>query len=125
MDEMKALLAAQQSELDAVVLYKALANKMKSKSDKELMLSLAADEGRHAAILKEITQQTLKPKSALKNLTLPLYAVLGKKIAFKIIAKVEYAGGDTYKQFFEKYPKTKEIAADETKHGNMLKEAIK
>lgn len=125
MDDIKQLLAAQQSELDAVILYKALAEKMKKESDKELMLSLAADEGRHAAILREITQQTLQPKSGLKNLTMPLYALCGKKIAFSIISKVEYAGGDTYKKFFEKYPQTKQIAADEVKHGDMLKNALK
>lgn len=125
MDDKKLLLAAQQSELNAVVMYKALAEKMKTESDKELMLALAADEGRHAAILKDITQEILKPKSVLKTATLPLYAVCGRKFTFLMMAKFEYAADKTYKGFFEKYPQTKQIAADETKHGDMLKQALK
>ena len=58
-------------------------------------------------------------------MTLPLYLTCGRKATFSIMAKFESAAGKAYKGFFDKYPQTKQIAADETKHGAMLKQALK
>jgi len=61
-EEMKFLLKSQQGELDAVLMYKALANKVKREKEAEAFRQLAADEGRHAAVLKQITKTVLKPR---------------------------------------------------------------
>lgn len=120
---MKTLIIAQQNELNAVLLYKALAE-LKSEQDKALMLSIAAEEGRHAAILKESTKESLRPKATLKNIILLSYKTLGKKITFSILSKSEMAASKFYIPFFEKYPKTKQISADEAKHSKLLKQAV-
>ena len=118
----------QQNELNAVLMYKALAEKMESDSDKELLLSLAADEGRHAGILKEITGAIMQPKSGLAKTVSALYGLIGKKALFSMISKVEFSAGKLYDEIekknaelFEQYPKLKQLAADEKKHGELLK----
>ena len=46
----KALLYAQQGELDAVAMYNALAKKAKDPKDAATFKQLASEEGRHAAV---------------------------------------------------------------------------
>lgn len=118
----------QQNELNAVLMYRALADKIKNEADKELLLSLAADEGRHAAILKEVTETVMQPKSGLAKAVPMLYRLIGKKALFSIISKIEFSAGKLYDELerknaglFEQYPKLKQLAADEKKHGELLK----
>ena len=54
-DDMKVLLKAQQGELDAVLMYKALAKKVKRTKDAETFNRLAQEEGHHAAVFKNLT----------------------------------------------------------------------
>lgn len=93
---------------------------MKKDRDREQLLSIAADEGRHAAILKQYTKKQLTPASAMKNGVLLLYRIIGKKALFLIMSKVETSAYKTYEPYFEKYPEMKSIAADELKHGKIL-----
>ena len=58
----------QQSELDAVLMYRALADTVKSEADAEVFRRLAAEEGGHAAVFKALTGTTLKPKKTLAAL---------------------------------------------------------
>ena len=54
--EVKELLVQyQQGELDGVLVYQALAKLSPNESMKKALLELAADEGRHAGILKKYT----------------------------------------------------------------------
>lgn len=116
----KDLLPFQQQELDAVIMYKALALKMKNMQDRELLEELAACEGKHAALLKQLTGRTLKPRSTLKNLVLCSYSVIGKKLLFRIMAQIEKAAYKSYMPFFNDFPITVEIAEDEIRHGEDL-----
>lgn len=119
-DEMKALLGFQQGELDAVALYTAMAKVTKDEEMKLTLTKMAADEGKHARILKEYTDTVLKPKNTMKNFVVPLYRIAGKKPLFKFMAKFEYDSTEKYQPYIEKYPNIAEIAADETRHGNLL-----
>ena len=58
-DDMKILLKAQQGELDAVLMYNALADVVKDKNDAEIFRKLASEEGRHASVFRNLTNQTL------------------------------------------------------------------
>ena len=116
----KILINFQQAELNAVVLYKGLAERIKNNEDKDLLLSIAADEGRHAAILKQYTKKQLTPKSTLKNAVVFMYKIIGKKALFSVMAKFEKSAGKLYEPYFEEYPEIKTIAADEIRHGKML-----
>lgn len=118
------LIAFQQQELDAVIMYRALALKMENKQDRELLDELAACEGKHAALLKKLTGRTLKPRSFMKNLVLCGNFVIGKKLLFRIMAKTETAAYNLYKPFFDDFPVTVEIAEDEIRHGEDLMKAI-
>ena len=61
-EDMKTLLRAQQGELDAVLMYNALADAVKDKNDAQTFRQLASEEGHHAAVFRNITNQTLNRK---------------------------------------------------------------
>lgn len=121
----KDLIPFQQQELDAVIMYRALALKMKNKQDRELLEELAACEGKHAALLKQLTGRALKPRSFLKNLVLCSYSLIGKRLLFRIMSKTEKAAYKLYMPFFNDFPITVEIAEDEIRHGEDLLKVIK
>ena len=123
-NDMKTLLKAQQGELDAVLMYNALADKVKNKNDAETFRQLAAEEGRHAAVFKKLTNQTLKPKKTLATVVPLLYNVLGKKRLYPIIAKFEYGAVNTYRPVAEKYPEVESVKNDEHRHGDMVSELL-
>ena len=123
-NDMKTLLKAQQGELDAVLMYNALADKVKNKHDAETFRQLAAEEGRHAAVFKKLTNQTLKPKKTLATVVPLLYNVLGKKRLYPIIAKFEYGAVNTYRPVAEKYPEVESVKNDEHRHGDMVSELL-
>ena len=72
-EEMKILLHSQQGEMDAVLMYQALAKKVKDPTDAETFKRLAAEEGRHASVFKGYTNQVLKGKKTLAALVSFLY----------------------------------------------------
>ena len=76
---MKTLLKAQQGELDAVLMYNALANVVRDQHDAETFRRLAAEEGHHAAVFKSLTNSTLQPKKTLATLLPILYRLIGRK----------------------------------------------
>ena len=54
--DMKILLKAQQGELDAVLMYNALAQVAKIQKDKDTFRQLAKEEGHHASVFHKLTQ---------------------------------------------------------------------
>lgn len=119
-EEMKVLLKAQQGELSAVLMYKALADVVKDPRDREIFLQLAAEEGHHAAVFKKLTSQTLQPKKTL-SLVLPLlYKALGRKRLYPIIAKGEYKAVKTYAPVAERFASVESVKKDEKRHGDMV-----
>ncbi len=125
-DEMKILLKSQQGELDAVLMYEALAEVVKDKTDADAFRQLAAEEGHHAAVFKKLTGQVLKPKKTKAVLLPLLYRVLGKKRLYPLIAKGEYDAEKNYEPVVAKYPEVESVKNDERRHGdtviNLLKE---
>ncbi|MBQ6165750.1 MAG: rubrerythrin [Clostridia bacterium] len=120
-NELKTLLGAQQGELDAVLMYQALANAVREQNDAQTFRRLAAEEGRHAAVFKELTQRTLKPKKTLATLLPILYRLLGRKRLYPIIAKFEYAAVDNYAPVAERFPEVQSVRDDEKRHGDTVK----
>ncbi len=120
-NDMKALLSAQQGELNAVVMYRKFASITKDEKLKKIFLEAAADEGRHASILAKRTNTKLEPKMAQANLLGIMYRVLPKKIIFFAMYKGEYAGGNGYKPLIDKYPEFEDMMNDEYRHGDTFK----
>ena len=119
-NEQKTLLKAQQGELDAVLMYHALADTVKDKNDAETFRRLAAEEGRHAAVFKALTGVSLKPKKTLATLLPVLYKLMGRRRLYPIIAKFEYDAANTYAPVARDYPEVLSVKDDEKRHGDMV-----
>lgn len=119
-DDMKVLLKAQQGELDAVLMYKALAKKVKRTKDAETFNRLAQEEGHHAAVFKNLTNRVLKPKKTMAIVLPLLYSIIGRKRLYGLIAKGEYAAVEKYQAVVEKFPEIESVKNDEKRHGDMV-----
>lgn len=120
-EERKVLLKAQQGELDAVLMYNALAKAAKDPKDAQTFRQLASEEGRHAAVFKELTDETLRPKKT-KAILLPiLYRLIGKKRLYPLIAKGEYDAVRSYEPVAARFPEVESVKNDEQRHGDTVK----
>ena len=119
-NDLQMLLKAQQGELDAVLMYNALAKTVRDKHDAETFRRLAAEEGRHAAVFKDLTDQTLQPKKTLATLLPILYRLIGRKRLYPVIAKFEYAAVNTYAPVAERFPTVQSVKDDEKRHGDTV-----
>jgi rubrerythrin len=123
--ELQTLLKAQQGELDAVLMYNALAKAVKDPNDAETFRRLAAEEGRHAAVFKSLTNRTLQPKKTLATLLPILYRLIGRKLLYPVIAKFEYAAVGTYAPVAEQFPAVQSVKDDEKRHGDTVAQLLK
>lgn len=123
--EMKTLLRAQQGELDAVLMYNALAQKAKNPRDRDTFRQLAAEEGRHAAVFHALTGEALQAKKTKAILLPVLYTCLGRKLLYPQIAKREYAAFGTYAPVAARFPTVESVKQDEKRHGDMLMSLLK
>ena len=122
MDE---LLFAQQGELDAVLMYNKLAEKVKDANDAATFKQLAAEEGRHASVFHAYTKKLLQPKKT-KAVFVPLmYSIVGRKVLYPIIAKQEYAAGEKYKKLVGIFPDVESVLNDEIRHGDTVNALLK
>lgn len=119
--QFKDLRKAQQGELDAVLMYNALADTVSDPADAETFRKLAAEEGRHGSVFRAYTEQIVKPRKT-KAILLPfLYRVLGRKITYRLIAKGEYDAARAYEHLIPAFPEVESIQADEQRHGDTVK----
>ena len=124
-NELQTLLKAQQGELDAVLMYNALADAVRDKDDAETFRRLAAEEGRHAAVFRNLTNRTLQPKKTLATLLPILYKLIGRKRLYPVIAKFEYGAAGTYAPVAERFPEVQSVKDDETRHGDTVTALLK
>ena len=121
----KKLLFFQQNELNAVVMYKRLIELVKDENVKSILSTLAAEEGKHASIIRNVSNETLKPKNLMKNGVVLGYRFLGKKATFKIIALVEAKSADLYRKYTDVFPpEVIAIADDELRHANIIRSLL-
>ena len=119
-EEMKILLKAQQGELDAVLMYNALADTVKDPKDAETFRQLAKEEGGHAAVFRGLTGKTVQGKKTKAVLVPLLYRILGKKFVYPIIAKAEYDAAKTYEPVAARFSSVQSIKDDEQRHGDTV-----
>ena len=116
-EEKTVLLRSQQGELDAVRMYNALAKVVKDPRDADTFRQFAAEEGRHAAVFKAMTNEVLRPKST-KAIVIPiLYRV--KKL-YPIIAQREYDAEKKYGPVAARFPEVEGVKNDERRHGDTV-----
>lgn len=118
------LLKSQQGELDAVILYRKLAKTIKESEYKETFLKIAADEGKHAVILKKYTCETLKPKNAKALIVVTIYKVFGLKFLVKVLSNGEFKAAIGYSKLAKEYSDIQQIIEDENLHGELMKKML-
>lgn len=110
----------QQGELNAVIMYRMLADRMDSEKDAAAMRRLAADELRHARIFRSITKDIRRPDRTQGDLMCLLHRILGKDRLFRLMAQGEYSAAKRYTALTIVYPQLESVMNDETRHGDAL-----
>lgn len=123
----KDLLKAQQGEINAVILYQKMAERVAKDNPAihEKILQLGSDEGRHANMLRKLTGEVCKPVSTLANMVVCLSYILGIKRTLLIMANAERKALETYKPFVAQYPELETMRLDEGRHGDVLESIVK
>ena len=123
-EERNVLLKSQQGELDAVKMYTALTKVVRDSRNAEPFFQPAAEEGRHAALFKVLTDELLKPKGTKATVIPLLYRVIGKKKLYPIIAKGEYDAVKKYESLAARFPEVESVKNDEQRHGDTVLELL-
>lgn len=116
----KELLRSQQGETNAVLMYKRLAQVVKTEREREAFLQLAREEGRHASVFHAYTKQTLKPQKTMSVIMPLLYRLLGKRWLYRLIAKGEYDAAVAYEHLIADFPEVQSVKNDEKRHGDIV-----
>ena len=123
--KMKVLLKSQQGELDAVLMYNALAKVVKNTSDAQTFLQLAKEEGQHASVFHKLTNRVIRPKKT-KAILLPiLYKIFGSNFLYPKIAQGEYAAEKNYASLTDCFPEVLSVKKDEKRHGDTVMGLLK
>lgn len=124
-EQIKKLLKAQQGELDAVLLYQAIAGLVKDEAMKEKLKQIAADEGKHASILRAYTEKVLRPKRTKAVVVSFLYRILGHSAVCTLLSNGEMKSIPSYETLVSDFPRIKEIMEDELRHAQITRECGK
>ena len=116
----KELLRSQQGETNAVLMYKRLAQVVKTEREREAFLQLAREEGRHASVFHTYTKQVLKPQKTMSVVLPLLYRLLGKRWLYRLIAKGEYDAAVAYEHLIADFPEVESVRNDEKRHGDIV-----
>jgi len=112
----KELIQDQKNEIDAYHVYSRLAKKTKDGHNKEILQSIASDEKKHYNIIREYTNQEVKPSNIKIVFYIFLARLLGFTFALKLLEKAEKKAQVAYKKIGETYPKLEKITRDEERH---------
>ena len=115
------LLKAQQGEMNGVETYLMLAETVHNETDTATFRKLAAEEGRHAAVFRRYTGETLAPKKGQAYFVKAMYHLIGKRLLYPLIAQGEYAAISGYEQMIQEYPEVESVKNDEKRHGDTVK----
>ena len=116
----KELLRSQQGETNAVLMYKRLAQVVKTEREREAFLQLAREEGRHASVFHAYTKQSLRPQKTMSVVLPLLYRLLGKRWLYRLIAKGEYDAAVAYEHLIADFPEVESVKNDEKRHGDIV-----
>ena len=113
---MKALIKSQQGELDAVLMYRALARATENDCHRALLLKMAADEGRHAAVLRSYTGINLKPSKTLARIAPIALKIVGRRVFYFFVAIGEISAVPKYRKMSRRFSMLKSVSCDEGRH---------
>jgi len=117
---MKQIYTAQKSEITEYHIYSNIAELVKDKKNKKVILDIANEELRHAKFWQTITKKDIKPdRWKIFKFTL-IARFLGFTFAIKLMEKGEEQAQVNYMEIAEYIPEAEQIAEDEEKHENEL-----
>ncbi len=117
---MKQIYTAQKSEITEYHIYSNIAELVKDKKNKKVILDIANEELRHAKFWQTITKKDIKPdRWKIFKFTL-IARFLGFTFAIKLMEKGEEQAQVNYMEIAEYIPEAEQIAAEEEKHENEL-----
>lgn len=123
-EDQKVLVYSQRGELEAVLMYNALADVVKDPHDAEVFRQLAKEEGGHAAVFKKLSNEIVAPRKTLAIFMPIMYKILGKKRLYPLIAKGEYDAAKKYEPVVDKFAEVRSVMQDEIRHGDTVKELL-
>ena len=117
---MKQIYTAQKSEITEYHIYSNIAELVKDKKNKKVILDIANEELRHAKFWQTITKKDIKPdRWKIFKFTL-IARFLGFTFAIKLMEKGEEQAQVNYMEIAEYIPEAEQIAYEEEKHENEL-----
>ncbi len=120
MDTIQIISDMQVNEITESIIYTRIANRVRDRHNRETLLSIAAEERRHADIWKKYTKVEAKPKR-FKIFWYTLIArILGYTFALKLMERGEGDASKTYEAISHEVPEAMQIAQDEDRHEEHL-----
>ena len=117
---LESLLKTQQGEIDAVLGYQKIAECTDNPKIRQLLLQVAADEGRHGAIYRSITGQTFESNPEIAAQWIAGVKAHGLTAMIAMFQKGEAAASESIRKNAEECPKLKQIIEDEYRHAEIM-----
>ena len=114
----------QQSELNAELMYLALAKRADSEKDKETFLKIANQKKKHSEIFQRLTNTKLKPQKKRALIVSYLYWIFGRKGLYPLVAFLEYRAHFKTWDLVGKFSSIREVWSDQKKHGDMVQKLV-
>ncbi len=114
----------QRNEVTEEQVYARIAAQVKNAKNKATLLSISAEEGRHAALIARYTGETVKPCGWRAAWFAGLARVFGFTFAVKLMEQGENTASRLYAALNTRFPAVAALAADEESHENALLEIL-
>lgn len=119
-DELIAYKKLQQNEIDGSVTYKKIAQMVRDKDQRKILLAISDDELKHAKTFEKYTGITKKPRRLRVLLYIIIARLLGYTFIIKFLELDEDSGIDFYKNDIRQFPELEQILEDEERHEQQL-----
>ncbi len=114
------LLHAQQSELNAALMYLMLAKRSGNQKDSDTFRKIAEDKKKHSDVFRSMTNEKLFPSRARAAVIAVLLMIFGRKRLYPVIAFFEYRAHLRYDDLARKYASVRQVWNEQKKHGDMI-----
>ncbi len=114
----------QQSELNAELMYLALAKYAKTDKDRDTFLKIAGQKKRHSEIFQHLTNEKMRPKKKRALIVSYLFKIFDRKGLYPLIAFLEYRAHFRTGDLARRFSSVREVWNDQKKHGDMVAKLV-
>lgn len=114
----------QANELTEHIVYTKIGERMSDGHNKDVLLRIAADEKKHAAVWKSYTELDIKPHKGKAAWLVFLSRIFGFTFVLKKMESGEDGANTKYEKYINEIPEAKQIALDEAHHEAELLEML-